>query len=100
MHLYWVKWEKRKSDLEDFSEHCPPPSTVKCSCQGNSGTISVFSLKENERALLQFCLLLSSGSPANLPATFEGSDTYWEVYICIRPERTLSDEYAEMETEV
>lgn len=97
MHLYWVKWEKRKSDLEDFSEHCPPPAVVR---ETVALSPYVFSLKENERALLQFCLLLSSGSPANLPATFEGSDTYWEVYICIRPERTLSDEYAEMETEV
>lgn len=31
MHLYWVKWEKRKSDLEDFSEHCPPDGKMQLS---------------------------------------------------------------------
>lgn len=34
MHLYWVKWEKRKSDLEDFSEHCPPPLDGKMQLSG------------------------------------------------------------------
>lgn len=60
MHLYWVKWEKRKSDLEDFSEHCPPPLDGKMQLSGKQWHyLRILPERERESAstILPFAVL-------------------------------------------
>lgn len=59
----YIGWNERRESLiwRTLVSTAPPPSTVKCSCQGNSGTISICILPEREResasTILPFAVL-------------------------------------------